>query len=106
MKAILVTLVNSMAARILAVLTATGLAIATGSFSLRLLLHVFALAFWFGMSIYTTFIVGLVLYHNLPKRTFGTKQYDAVSAAAAAADELLTHLFFRSGAVEAFPSLL
>lgn len=37
-------------------------------------LHLLAFATWFGTVVYTTFIAGITMFKNLPRRTFGTLQ--------------------------------
>lgn len=37
-------------------------------------LHVLSFATWFGTVVYTTFIAGITMFKNLPRRTFGTLQ--------------------------------
>jgi hypothetical protein len=36
--------------------------------------HVLSFATWFGTVVYTTFIAGITMFKNLPRRTFGTLQ--------------------------------
>lgn len=37
-------------------------------------LHLFAFSTWFGTNVYTTFVVGIVAFKNLPRQTFGKLQ--------------------------------
>jgi Domain of unknown function (DUF4149) len=37
-------------------------------------LHMFSYATWFGTMVYTTFILGITMFKNLPRKTFGTLQ--------------------------------
>jgi hypothetical protein len=37
-------------------------------------LHMFSYATWFGTMVYTTFILGLTMFRNLPRKTFGNLQ--------------------------------
>jgi Domain of unknown function (DUF4149) len=37
-------------------------------------LHLFSYATWFGTMVYTTFILGITMFKNLPRKTFGTLQ--------------------------------
>lgn len=37
-------------------------------------LHLFSFATWFGTMVYTTFILGITMFKNLPRKTFGTLQ--------------------------------
>jgi Domain of unknown function (DUF4149) len=51
-------------------------------------LHLFSYSTWFGTMMYTTFILGITMFKNLPRKTFGTLQakifpkYFALSSAA------------------------
>jgi hypothetical protein len=37
-------------------------------------MHLFSFATWFGTMFYTTFILGITMFKNLPRKTFGTLQ--------------------------------
>ncbi len=37
-------------------------------------LHLFSFSTWFGTMVYTTFILGITMFKNLPRKTFGTLQ--------------------------------
>lgn len=37
-------------------------------------LHLFSFATWFGTMVYTTFILGITMFKNLPRKTFGNLQ--------------------------------
>jgi putative copper export protein len=37
-------------------------------------LHLFSYATWFGTMVYTTFILGITMFKNLPRKTFGNLQ--------------------------------
>ena len=37
-------------------------------------LHLFSYSTWFGTMVYTTFILGITMFKNLPRKTFGTLQ--------------------------------
>lgn len=72
---------NSMAFRIAAVV-GVGAMVSQNSASSVLflslktsaLIHLFSFATWFGTVMYTTFVLGMTMYKNLPRRTFGTLQ--------------------------------
>lgn len=36
--------------------------------------HVLSFATWFGTNFYTTFVLGITMFNNLPRKTFGTLQ--------------------------------
>jgi Domain of unknown function (DUF4149) len=38
------------------------------------LLHLLSFSTWFGTTVYTTFILGITMFKNLPRKTFGTLQ--------------------------------
>jgi Domain of unknown function (DUF4149) len=37
-------------------------------------LHLFSFATWFGTMVYTTFVLGITMFKNLPRQTFGKLQ--------------------------------
>jgi hypothetical protein len=44
------------------------------------LIHLLAFGTWFGSVVYTTFVAGITMFKNLPKKTFGKLQAKLVSA--------------------------
>jgi Domain of unknown function (DUF4149) len=62
---------------ILGALAAAGLASPTQavlSAQARAVLHLFSFSTWFGTMVYTTFVLGITMFKNLPRQTFGKLQ--------------------------------
>jgi hypothetical protein len=66
-----VKVVNSMYLRLASVLVVLIFSSSLYPSSWRPTLHLFAFAFWFGMSLWVSFVAGIVMFRTLPKRTFG-----------------------------------
>lgn len=63
---------------ILGALTAAGVSskspLAMLSVQTKAALHLFSYATWFGTMVYTTFVLGITMFKNLPRTTFGKLQ--------------------------------
>jgi hypothetical protein len=57
-------------------LPSSSLLLSTQSLSL---IHLLSFATWFGAAVYTTFIAGITMFQNLPKKVFGKLQAKLVS---------------------------
>jgi hypothetical protein len=72
--------VNSDIVRLVALAASLGLGVAStsgqieGLSSFIPLIHLFSWALWFGISMYTTFVLGLALFKSVDRRTFGKVQ--------------------------------
>ena len=68
---------NNNAVRVLTLVATAGIIAGGGLFvpaALLKLMHITAFATWFGSTIWTTFVGGIMMFKNLPRQTFGKLQ--------------------------------